>query len=326
MRVDLSDDPTTFRGSDWSGVVASDPFGSFFHTPDYLKLYWEEFGSGRLLVATATDDDADPVAACVFTVEDGLLTFLGGFDVTDYMGPVAVPGRAEAFAKELFGSVLAEVEWERADLRGMKAESPWPGLLADAAGAQGLRVERYDDGVCPILQLPATHEEYLAALPAKLRHEIRRKDRRLQADLGPYEIELATERTLPELYDRFIDLHRDSPGPKGKFMHAGMEIFFRRLGEAFLPRGEFTLAFIRVGDAWPAGIIGFRFDDTFSLYNSAFDREYGQWSPGMVLISDMIRRSIDEGLATFDLLKGDLEYKKRFGAEPAAISRLDVTR
>ena len=325
MRVDLSDDPTTFRASDWGGVVAADPFGSFFHTPEYLKLYWEEFGSGRLVIATATDD-ADPAAACVFTVEDGLLTFLGGFDVTDYMGPVATPGRAEAFAKELFGSALNDVEWDRADLRGMKAESPWPSLLEDAAAAQGLRVERHDDGVCPVLPLPATHEEYLEALPAKLRHEIRRKDRKLQADLGEYRIELATEETLPELYDRFIELHRDSPGPKGKFMHAGMEIFFRRLGEAFLPDGVFTLAFIRVGDVWPAGIIGFRFKDTFSLYNSAFDREYGQWSPGMVLISDMIRRSIDEGLATFDLLKGDLDYKKRFGAEPAPISRLDVAR
>ena len=326
MRVDLSDDPTAFRSSDWGDVVTADPYGSFFHTPEYLKLYWEEFGSGRLIIATATDDSADPVAACVLAVEDGVLTFLGGFDVTDYMGPVAVPGRAEAFAKELFGAALTDVEWERADLRGMKAESPWPALLADAAAAQGLRVERHDDGVCPVLRLPATHEEYLAALPAKLRHEIRRKDRRLQADLGEYRIELATQETLPELYDRFIELHRESPGPKGKFMHAGMEIFFRRLGEAFLPRGEFSLAFIRVGDAWPAGIIGFRFDDTFSLYNSAFDRDYGQWSPGMVLISDMIRRSIDEGLATFDLLKGDLEYKKRFGAEPAAVSRLGVAR
>jgi CelD/BcsL family acetyltransferase involved in cellulose biosynthesis len=325
MRVDLSDDPTTFRASDWGSVVAADPFGSFFHTPEYLKLYWEEFGSGRLVIATATDD-ADPVAACVFTVDEGLLTFLGGFDVTDYMGPVAVPGRAEAFAKELFGGALSEFEWERADLRGMKADAPWASLLEDAAAAQGLRVDRLDDGVCPILPLPSAHEEYLAALPAKLRHEIRRKDRRLQADLGAYEIELATEETLPDLYDRFIELHRESPGPKGKFLHAGMEIFFRRLGEAFLPGGVFTLAFIRVGDAWPAGIIGFRFKDTFSLYNSAFDREYAQWSPGMVLISDMIRRSIDEGLATFDLLKGDLEYKKRFGAEASPVARLAVTR
>jgi len=40
----------------------------------------------------------------------------------------------------------------------------------------------------------------------------------------------------------------------------------------------------------------------------------------------MIRRSIEDRLATFDLLKGDLEYKKRFGAEPAAVSRLEVAR
>jgi len=325
MRVELSEDPTAFRTADWSEVVGADPFGSFFHTPSYLKLWWEEFGTGRLVIATGSEDD-ERVGACVFTVEEGVLTFLGGFDVTDYMGPVAAPGRAEAFAKELFGTALADVEWDRADLRGMRAGSPWPALLEDAAASVGLGVERLDDGVCPVLPLPATHEEYLAALPAKLRHEIRRKQRRLEAELGEFTIELATDETLPELYDRFIELHRESPGPKGKFMHAGMEIFFRRLGEAFLPARVFNLAFIRVGDAWPAAVIGFRFKDTFALYNSAFDREYGQLSPGMVLISDMIRRSIEEGLATFDLLKGDLEYKKRFGAEPAAIVRLAITR
>ena len=66
-----------------------------------------------------------------------------------------------------------------------------------------------------------------------------------------------------------------SEGPKGVFMQPGMEIFFRRLGEAFGPAGIFRLTFIEVGGQLAAGTIGFEFGGTFSLYNSAFDRTWG---------------------------------------------------
>jgi CelD/BcsL family acetyltransferase involved in cellulose biosynthesis len=325
MRIQLADDPTVFHTADWTDVVMEDPHGTFFHTPAYLKLWWEEFGAGRLVIATG-EDEGRVAGACVFQVEDGLLTFLGGFDVTDYMGPVARPGLGETFAKELLTAVSAEVEWARADLRGLAGSAPWAGLLEAAGAAQGFRTERGDDGVCPILQLPATYDEYLAALPAKLRHEIRRKERRLHADFETVTVEFATEETLPAMYDRFIELHRMSEGPKGKFMHAGMEIFFRRLGEAFLPPHVFHLGFVRLDGAEAAGVIGFGFKDSFSLYNSAFDRAYAKWSPGMVLIADTIRRSIEDGRRVYDLLKGDPEYKSRFGPEPMPVHRLVLER
>jgi CelD/BcsL family acetyltransferase involved in cellulose biosynthesis len=325
MRIELADDPTVFHTADWTGVVMDDPNGTFFHTPAYLKLWWEEFGAGRLVIATGIDEGT-VVAACAFQVEDGLLTFLGGFDVTDYMGPVARSGLGEAFTKELLTAVAAEVEWERADLRGLADRAPWAGLLESAAGAQGFRTERGDDGVCPILELPATYDEYLAALPSKLRHEIRRKERRLAAEFGGFTVAFATPETLPEMYDRFIELHRMSEGPKGKFMHAGMEIFFRRLGEALLPSHVFHLGFVEIDGEGAAGVIGFGFKDTFSLYNSAFDRKYAQWSPGMVLIADTIRRSIEDGRHVYDLLKGDPEYKSRFGPVPIPVHRLVLER
>jgi len=327
MRVELSDDPTTFRSAAWNELVLADPFGSFFHTPEYLKLWWEEFGVGRLAIARVMDGD-DPVAACCFQVEGETLAFLGGFDVTDYMGPVGSAGSAEAVAKELVAAVTGSLEWRRADLRGMPATSPWFDALAGAFAAQGLRVraDPEGDGITPLLHLPRTFEEYLAGIPAKLRHEIRRKRRRLADVPGGYAVSLADDANLTERMDRFIALHKTSPGPKGKFMHAGMEIFFRRLGEAFHAPHVFHLAFLEIGGAPAAGIIGFAYRDTFFLYNSAFDREFAHLSPGMVLIADAIAGAIDQGRVVFDLLKGDLDYKSRFGPEPRGVGRLVVER
>ena len=127
MRVELTDDARAFVAYDWAGLVDRDPSGTFFHTPAYLKLWWEEFGSGQLVVARARDGEHD-VAACVFEAIGHELRFLGGFDVTDYMGPVGLPGSEDAVAVALLEAIEG-VSWGRADLRGLPEDSPWLAAL-----------------------------------------------------------------------------------------------------------------------------------------------------------------------------------------------------
>ena len=330
MDVVFSQDPRDFARRDWSALVTADPAGTFFHTPGFLKLYWEEFAAepDHLLLAFA-EEDGEQVGAVAFERLDGVLRFLGGTEVTDYMGPVGLPDAQPNVAKELFAALARSDDWSEADLRGLAEDRAWLGLLSEAAAAQGFSIEVVDDqnGMAPFLPLPSSFDEYLASLPSKLRHEIRRKARKLEDEVGPWNMSLATLDSLEPLLDRFVELHRTSEGPKGVFMQPGMEIFFRRLGEAFLPGGVFSLTFIETEDDLKlAGSIGFRFEGTYSLYNSAFDRGYQASSPGMVLVAEDIRIAIEAGCDAFDMLKGDYAYKYRFGAAPRAIKRLIVKR
>jgi CelD/BcsL family acetyltransferase involved in cellulose biosynthesis len=328
--VVFSEDPRDFQRRDWSDLVRADPAGTIFHTPDFLKLYWEEFGEGpeHLLLAFGEDDAGAQVAAAAFELIGDTLRFLGGTEVTDYMGPVGTPDARAGFAHELWAGLLARDDWREADLRGLHENSAWLSELREAAAGHGLEVEATDDqnGVAPVLDLPSTWDEYLAQIPSKLRHEIRRKAKKLEAETGAFRIETATEETLLPLLDRFVELHRMSEGPKGVFMVPGMEIFFRRLGQTFCEQGVFRLSFIRVREELAAGTIGFSFDGTYSLYNSAFDRKWQQLAPGMVLVAEDIRQAIEEGSAVFDFLKGDYAYKYRFGARKRLVKRLVVPR
>jgi CelD/BcsL family acetyltransferase involved in cellulose biosynthesis len=329
MRIVFSEDGRDFQRRDWSDLVAADPAGTFFHTPDYLKLYWEEFGERpeHLLLAFA-EQEGRQVAAVAFERIGRTLRFLGGTEVTDYLGPVGEPDAQPVAAKELWAALVERDDWDGADLRGLPEDRAWLPLLRDAALERGLAVEETEDqnGVAPFLELAPTWDGYLADLPAKLRHELRRKAKKLEAEAGTYTITTATAETMHAYLDRFVELHRMSEGPKGVFMQPGMEIFFRRLAEAFLADGVFRLSFIEVGGERAAGTIGFRFGGTFSLYNSAFDRAWQQLAPGMVLVGEDIRLAIEDGCTVFDLLKGDYAYKYRFGARPRAIRRLAVRR
>ncbi len=330
MQITFSDDGRDFTRRYWASLVDADPAGTFFHRPEYLKLYWEEFGQvlDHLLLAFAEEDDGTQVGVVALERVEDTLRFLGGTEVTDYMGPVAIPSAQERMAKELFAALAQREDWSTADLRGLPQDSAWQELLSEGAAAQGFSVDVTEDqnGVAPFLPLPATWEEYLSGLPAKLRHEIKRKAKKLESEAGAYEVSVSTWDTLPADLDRFVQLHRSSEGPKGVFLQPGMEIFFRRLGEAFLRDGTFQLTFLSVGAEKVAGTIGFRCAGRYYLYNSAFDREWRQLSPGMVLVAEDIRLAIGSRCEGFDLLKGDYEYKYRFGARRRRVNRLVVSR
>jgi hypothetical protein len=67
MDIVFSQDPRDFARRDWSGLVTADPAGTFFHTPAFLKLYWEEFADlpDHLLLAFA-EEDGEQVGAVAF--------------------------------------------------------------------------------------------------------------------------------------------------------------------------------------------------------------------------------------------------------------------
>ena len=73
--------------------------------------------------------------------------------------------------------------------------------------------------------------------------------------------------------------------------------------------------------------LNFDYRDSILVYNSGYDPEKYAWlSPGIVLLSYCIQWAIESGRAKFDFLRGDEEYKFRFGAEPTEIYRLLITR
>ena len=325
MVVDRTDDPTAFSSRDWTALVEEDPEGTLFHTPRFLKLYWEEFGEGEPELGFVRDGD-DTVAVAAFEMRDGVLTWLGGFDVTDYMGPVGLPGSRDRAAKELLSAAAGRDDWERADLAGLPADGAWLPALRSAAESVGLRAEIGEDSVAPMVRLPGSYDEYLAGLPGKLRHEIRRKSRRLEETIPEVRVVDAGPDTISDDIGRFVALHRTSEGAKGKFMVPGMELFFRRLADELLPDGTFRLTFLETESRCVAGTVGFRDRTRFLLYNSAYDHRYSRVSPGMVLVERLIASAIDEGHRELDLLKGDLPYKYRFGARRRRIARLLLSR
>ena len=187
-----------FHAPGWAGWSTPTLPARSSTRPAYLKLYWEEFGETpeHLLLAFAEEDDGTQVGAVAFERIGETLRFLGGTEVTDYMGPVGAARAAGAIAKELWAACSP----------GRTGPTPTCAVcpritLARAAPRRRRRarhcaVEETDDqnGVAPFLPLPRRGTATSRTLPSKLRHEIKRKARKLTEEAGPYRIVTATER------------------------------------------------------------------------------------------------------------------------------------
>ena len=328
MRSVVHDDPSAFSAlvGPWRELLEKDPAGSVFHTPQYLAVWWAEFGTGAdLRVVEMLDGETLRGIVAMIRRADGVLAFAGDHDSTDYRGPISAPEDRDAVAGAVLDAVAQE-GWRLFEMDGLARDSGWPEAFTRAAEERGFAVQETQTEACPRVAISGSWEAYLASLPGKLRHEINRKARRLERDAGPYTVRMATEETLDDDLDAFFEMHRSSDGPKGRFMHEGMATFFGSFAWMLFSQGWLRLATLEVaGEPW-AGVYAFRFGSDWDVWNSAYDHRRRELSPGMVLMGECIRMAAEEGCTTFDFLRGTEPYKYRFGAADVPLIRLDVNR
>lgn len=335
MRTQVYTDAAGFATlrDEWNPLLRDSASNTIFLTWEWQSTWWEHLGKGELYLVTVRDGShLSGIAPLYLTpTDDGLneLSIVGCRDVSDYLDLIAASGREE----KVYGALLDWLEsdeapaWDLADLCNIPAASPTHSLLAEMAAARGYQVKTEVEDVCPIIPLPSTWDEYLSSLSKKQRHEIRRKIRRAEGSgqIGWYIVN--EERDLATEIDAFIELHQKSHVDKDEFMDAQMKGFFHAAAQVLHEAGWLQLAFMEVNGEKAATMLNFDYQDSILVYNSGYDpHKYARLSPGIVLLAYCIQHAIELGRAEFDFLRGDEEYKLRFGAEPTEIYRLVITK
>lgn len=320
-RFDLVDEGT------WNGLLARTAAPVLFLTRQWQDHWWRAFAAGRLLrLLAVTDSTGQPMGLLPLYAEpDGTLRIVGGVDVSDYLDLLAPAGGEE----EVWAALLQHRSAEAApwDLHCLRASSSTVALVPSLAPQYGLRARVEREERCPVLPLPASWEAYLEGLPGKDRHELRRKMRRLERELpGATVRSHAGEAGLDEAMTAFLILHRQSKPGKARFMDGRMEAFFRGVAGSLAREGWLRLWFLE-HDARPlAAYLTYEYAGSVGLYNSGFDPGRAALSPGIVLLSYVIKDAIQRGFRRFDFLRGEEPYKYAFGAAPEDLFNVVVGR
>lgn len=318
----------------WEDLVAADPAATIFHTPRFLAL-WCRHLRGTCHLRLRFVRDGDEVIGIVPEVreEEGdrgmrVVHFAGGEHVTDYRGPVSRPEHRSAVVEAWLDTLVADPEWDEVVAGGLSEDAGWHELIAKRAEAAGLAVTGPTvEDVCPRADISQGWEAYLQRLSGKQRHEMRRKARKLAREAGAVALVPVPPDGLDEALDTFLRLNRAVEGPKGRFfVDESMSTFFHAMAALFGPDGTFRVHRLDVEGRPAALSVSLVHQGEWGLYNSAFEHALAPLAPGMVLIGELLRIAGEEGCHVFDLLRGDEEYKYRFGAEDRRLFQLTVTR
>lgn len=328
-RIDVSSDPSEFSAPEWGRLVAQVHPRNVFATPEWQRAWWEERGEGKelLVLRLKSDDEVIAYVPLYRKYEAGkpVLRFVGGIDLTDYIGPICAPEDGDRVAAALVEWLEHQVEpWSLFDAHNLPVPAHFAETLVERADAAGFRFELEQEETSAVILLPRTWDDYLSSLKAKERHELKRKMRKLAREYPGAAVRETTPETLEADLQTFFHMHRGAEGLKGHFMRHEIATFFARVAHSFMPLGWLRLNFLEVEGRSIASTFGFELDGVYYLYNSAYEPDFASVSPGLVLCAHLIQESIDRGLDRFDFLRGPEDYKYRFGAEPIPLHNVRI--
>ena len=111
---------------------------------------------------------------------------------------------------------------------------------------------------------------------------------------------------------------------KRQFLKPAMREHMRAVMRRAFDNGYLWLAFLTVDGANAAAALNFDYKNKLWGYNSGVNREFMELSPGWVLLAHQIQWASEHGRSEFDFMRGDEEYKYRFGAVNRFVMRVRV--
>jgi len=323
---------------EWNTLLSQSASHVPFLRHEYLSAWWQTRGGGEwpqaeLFTVIARDEGGAlrGVAPMFFTPNregQPALMLLGSIEISDYLDVLARPEDLSPFLEGLLVYLegLQAPAWNVLDWYNLLESSPTLETLQAVARRRGWSFDQERLQHCPYIPLPGDWETYLASIDKKQRHEIRRKMRRAEGAGVPLRWYIVSdEASLDAEIENFLSLMGQDP-EKLAFLTDVMRSQMRASVWAAFRAGWLQLAFLEVDGVKVAGYLNFDYRDHIWVYNSGLDFNYGALSPGWVLLGYLLQWANEHQRKAFDFMRGDEEYKYRFGGVDRFVMRAVVQR
>lgn len=310
MRIHLLDgfDDPGLNRLDCRRLLSAGDTDTVFQTWEWQRTWWDVFGRGKLLLLVA-EHDGQAVACAPLFCDEGMVFFVGsgGSDYLDFVGEVRRP--------DVLPAVLNAARDQAPGFVGFRFyhvpdRSRTGRLLQHVAAAMNMVC--YDEGELPAPALTLAPDVLRQAVHKKslVRHEnyFRRSG---QLTVQHFCDSGTIRPNLEEFFDQHVARWAVTDY-SSLFTDPRQRKFYLRLTEGAGEAG--WLRFTRVD--WNARPIAFHFGfcyrGSYLWYKPSFDVALARYSPGEVLIRQLLLAADAEGVHTFDLGLGDEPFKDRF--------------
>ena len=323
---------------EWNDLLANSASHVPFLRHEYITTWWQgmgggEWSHGELFVVTARQEMGELVGIAPLFLTDNrdgepALMLLGSIEISDYLDIIARLEDLPAFLEALLEHLASEQAsgCHLLDWYNLLEGSPTLPALQAAAKKLGWKYSQQLLQHCPYIPLPGDWEKYLCSIDKKQRHEIRRKMRRAGEYYLPLRWYIVQDgAVLDQETDDFLKLMANDRD-KAKFLTPAMHTQMHSIVQAAFNAGWLQLAFIEVNGEKAAAYLNFDYMNHIWVYNSGLDFRFSELSLGWVLLGHLLEWANEHKREYFDFMRGDEQYKYRFGAIDRRVMRLLVRK
>lgn len=324
---------------DWNQLLQNSASQVPFLTFEYQQTWWETRGGGEwpesselVLIAAFRGDQLVGVAP-LFHTENILgkkaLMLIGSIEVSDFLDFIIQPEDLSEFTTGLIDFLLNTSDtpqWNLLDLYNLLGDSPTLSALESEAERRGWTHKKVHLQPSPYIPLPGDYQAYLSAIDKKQRHEIKRKLRNVEQSMAEPDLYFVQKEDDLEVETQaFIDMMAEDPN-KREFLTEAMQQHLHNTAQTALNHGWLKLAFLTLYGKKAATIMSFKFNQRLWLYNSGWKWEFREFSPGWVMLAYLIEWANQNGIEEFDFMRGNEDYKYKFGAVDRHIYRVAIEK
>lgn len=338
LTIEKIEDTGRFRAlkDEWEELLADSSADCIFLTWEWLFTWWSHMAEDRKLNIILVRSGGKLVAIAPLTrrprrwkrlLPFSALEFLGAGSVgSDYLDLIIRRGEERTALTALAG-------WLRdskimVDFSQILETSSHAALLVQELRQQGWQARRTPTDLCPFIDLAGqTWDSYLAGLGSSHRYNLRRRLKNMQAKWRVDFVRVESEEQRAEGLQNVMALHGlrwRSRGESGVFSNPDMVAFHGELSRLALGRGWLRLYELRLDGKTVAAWYGFHYRGVTSYYQGGFDPELYKHSVGLVMMGLAIKSAIEEGVSTYDFLRGDETYKSLWACQERELVRLEL--
>ena len=314
----------------WNNLVSASKRPIIFQRIEWLKNWWINFSGNKRLLIFSIREHQEPIGIIPLMIKNSLgieNVSLIGDKLYDYFDFIVKKNR-EKDAIDNFIEFLRKQKVTTLDLKSIPGYSEVYSILKKKIENGQLKGKIQRTDLVPFVRISGGFDDFWKTLKKSLRDDLKRQKKRLETQAGNLEFGLCkSDKEILKMLNTLFRFHIkrwESYGGHSVFRFKPYRDFYISLVKDLFEKGMVNIFYLSCSERIVACCFCFIFNNSLIYYTPAYNPTFSDYSPGKLLIEELIKFCYQNKFEKFDFGIGQEEYKRWWATDALPTYNLNL--